>query len=128
MRISPLLLQRQLTRNERRQLKALDPHIKRIVATDVEFFKQNPSRQHRVRLSSGAEIAEVEIFKGTPVRLPEGEHWFTIVRKVNGGRIRVFTSNEIDADTDLDVPEDLGHALFDHVASVGAQFAPKGAH
>ena len=109
------------TRNQRRQLEALAPHIKRIVATDVEFFKQNPRRRHRVRLSCGAEVAELEIATGNAMRAPAGEHWFTIVRKVKGARVRVFTTNSIDADTELDVPEELAHAIFDHVASLDAQ-------
>jgi hypothetical protein len=110
-----------LTRNQRRQIDALAPHIERIVATDVAFFKQNPQRRHRVRLSSGAEVTEMEIVNGEPMRPPAGEAWFTIVRKANDGRVRVFITNEIDASTDLDVPEDLSRELFDYAAPPEAQ-------
>jgi hypothetical protein len=45
------------TRNQRRQLKKLAPHVKRV--TDVDL--QHSDRRHRVRLASEAENAELEI-------------------------------------------------------------------
>jgi hypothetical protein len=104
------------TRNQRRQLEKLAPHVDRVVDTDIAFFKQHPDRRHRVRLSSEAEIAEIEIVWNKLMKPPEGLRWFTIVRKVPGGRVRVFTANYADAKIGLDVPEDLAEAVFEHAA------------
>lgn len=90
-----------ITRNQRRQLEKLAPHVERVVATDIAFFKKHPDRRHRVRRTSEAEIARIEVI---------------VVRKVPGGRIRVFTANDAEAKTGLDVPEDLAKAVFEHAA------------
>ena len=47
------------TRNQRRQLKKLAPHVKRV--TDVDLVRQHSDRRHRVRLASEAQIAELKI-------------------------------------------------------------------
>jgi hypothetical protein len=105
-----------ITRNQRRQLEKLAPHVERVVATDIAFFKKHPDRRHRVRRTSEAEIARIEVIENRAMQPPGGLCWFTVVRKVPGGRIRVFTANDAEAKTGLDVPEDLAKAVFEHAA------------
>ena len=105
-----------ITRNQRRQLEKLAPHVERVVATDIAFFKKHPDRRHRVRRTSEAEIARIEVIENRAMQPPGGLCWFTVVRKVPGGRIRAFTANDAEAKTGLDVPEDLAKAVFEHAA------------
>jgi hypothetical protein len=104
------------TRNQRRQLEKLAEHVERTVATDVAFFEKHPDRRYRVRRTSEAEIAQIEVVENRAMQPPEGLCWFTIVRKMPGGRIRVFTANYAEAKTGLEVPEDLAKAVFEHAA------------
>jgi len=90
-----------ITRNQRRQLEKLAPHVERVVAPDIAFF----------------EIARIEVIENRAMQPPGGLCWFTVVRKVPGGRIRVFTANDAEAKTGLDVPEDLAKAVFEHAAA-----------
>ena len=106
-----------ITRNQRRQLEKLAPHVERVVATDIAFFKKHPDRRHRVRRTSEAEIARIEVIENRAMQPPGGLCWFTVVRKVPGGRIRAFTANYAEAKTGLDVPEDLAKAVFEHAAA-----------
>ena len=106
-----------LTHDQQRQIERMAPHVNRIVASDRAFFENNRDRRHLVRRTSEAEIAELEVVEGglmpTP---PKGWRWFTIVRKVPGGRARVFVTKRKGAKTGLDVPEDLACALFESLA------------
>ena len=105
-----------LTRNQRRQIKKLAPHLGRIADADRVFFEQHPDRKHRVRLASEVEIAQHEILSGKLMRLPPGHRHFVIVRNIAPGRrLRLFVTNAEDAGTD--VPEDLADVLFDMVAA-----------
>jgi hypothetical protein len=108
-----------LTRNQRRKMEKLAPHVDRIAATDRAFFDQHPDRQHRVRPSSDAEIAEIEVTSGKLLQPPPGLRWFTIVRKVSRARLRVFVLNHEDAQTGLNVPEGLADVIFDTVSPQG---------
>jgi hypothetical protein len=112
-----------LTRNQRRQLEKLAPHVDRVTATDRAFFEQHPDRLHRVRLTSQAEIAQLETEAGQLLQPPMGWCWFSIIRKVPGGRVRVFATNRQGAETGLDVPEDLANAVFETVAPPSARKA-----
>jgi hypothetical protein len=105
-----------LTRNQRRQMKKLAPHVDRITQADRVFFEQHPERKHRVRFASEVEIAQNEILSGEVMTLPPGHRHFVIVRNVAPGRrLRLFVTNAEDAG--MDVPEDLADVLFDMVAA-----------
>ena len=105
-----------LTRNQRRQIKKLAPHLGHIAEADRVFFEQHPDRRHRVRFASEVEIAQHEILSGKLMRLPPGHRHFVIVRNIAPGRrLRLFVTNAEDAGTD--VPEDLADVLFDMVAA-----------
>ena len=105
-----------LTRNQRRQIKKLAPHVDRITQADRVFFEQHPDRKHRLRLASEVEIAQNEILSGEVTTPPPGHRHFVIVRNVAPGhRLRLFVTNAEDAGTD--VPEDLADVLFDMVAA-----------
>jgi hypothetical protein len=104
-----------LTRNQRRQLEKLAPHVDRITLADGVFFDQHPERNHRVRLASEVEIAQNEILNGEVMTLPLGHRHFVIVRNVAPGRrVRLFVTNKQTAGTD--VPEDLAGAIFEKIA------------
>ena len=103
------------TRNHRRQLKKLVPHVERITETDRVFFEQHPNRKHRFRLASEVEIAWCEILRGEVVTLPPGYRLFVIVRKITPRRrVRVFVPNAEDVGTD--VPDDVAGVIFDTIA------------
>jgi hypothetical protein len=105
-----------LTRNQRRQMKKLAPHLGRIAEADRVFFELHPDQKHRVRLASEVEIAQHEILSGKLMRLPPGHRHFVIVRNIAPGRrLRLFVTNEENAGTD--VPEDLADVLFDMAAA-----------
>jgi hypothetical protein len=108
-----------LTPEQRRQIERLAPHVDQITSTDLDFFKRHPDRRHRVRLSSEAEIAEIEVAANKLLQPPAGLRWFTIVRKVPGARLRIFVISREDAETGVDVPEDLADALFDTASPQG---------
>jgi hypothetical protein len=108
-----------LTRNQRRQMEKLARHVDRITATDRAFFDQHRDRQHRVRPSSDAEIAEIEVASGGLLQPPTGLRWFTIVKKVPRARLRVFVLNHEDAQTGLSVPENLADVIFDTASPQG---------
>jgi hypothetical protein len=48
-----------ITRNQRRQLEKLAPHVERV--TDIDVVRQHSDGRHRVRLASEAKIADLEI-------------------------------------------------------------------
>jgi hypothetical protein len=105
-----------LTRNQRRQMKKLAPHLGRIADADRVFFERHPDRRHRIRFASEVEIAQHEILSGKLMRLPPGHRHFVIVRKAAPGRRpRLFVTNAEDAGTD--VPKDLADVLFNMVAA-----------
>ena len=107
-----------LTRNQRRQIKKLAPHLGHIAEADRVFFEQHPDRRHRVRFASEVEIAQHEILSGKLMRLPPGHRHFVIVRNIAPGRrLRLFVTNFEGAETGLDVPEDLADVIFDTAAT-----------
>jgi hypothetical protein len=80
-----------LTRNQRRQMKKLAPHLGRIAEV---------------------EIAQHEIASGEFLSLSPGHRHFVIIPNVTPRRRpRLFVTNAEDAGTD--VPEDLADVLFD---------------
>ena len=71
---------------------------------------------HCVRLSHSAEIRQNEIAAGALLDAPPGFLWFTVVRKITPVvRMRLFTLNFDDAETDLD--EDTARELFESLAT-----------
>jgi hypothetical protein len=92
-----------LTPVQQRRMKKLAERVDRVSQADKRFFERFSGRQHRVRLSSEAEIEQTEILQGEPVWLPAGYRWFTVVRNVApGARLRLFVRYLEDAETDLD--------------------------
>ena len=102
----------ELSSAQRRELKKLGKQVKRALQSDKLFFERRPERMHRVRLSHSAEIRQNEIAAGALLDAPPGFLWFTVVRKVTPVvRMRLFTLNFDDAETDLD--EDTARDLFE---------------
>jgi len=109
-----------LTRNQRRQIEKLAPHVERLTEADRVFFDQHPDRQHRVRHTGEAELADIETMEGKLMKPPTDCRWFTIVRNVvPGARIRIFVANYNDTETGLDVPEEFARTVFDTFAHPG---------
>ena len=107
----------ELSSAQRRELKELGKQVKRALQSDKLFFERRPERRlHRVRLSHSAEIRQNEIAAGALLDSPSGFLWFTVVRKVAPAvRMRLFTLNFDDAETDLD--EDTARELFESLAT-----------
>ena len=104
-----------LTRNQRRQIKKLAPHLGRIADADRLFFEQHPDRRHRIRFASEVEIAQREIVSGEVMIPPPGFRHFVIVRKIAPGQRRLFVTNAEDAGPD--VPKVLAGVIIDGVAT-----------
>ena len=106
----------ELSSAQLRETKKLGKQVKRALQSDKLFFERRPGRMHRVRLSHSAEIRQNEIAAGAPLDAPPGFLWFTVVRKVAPVvRMRLFTLNFDDAETDLD--EDTARELFESLAT-----------
>jgi hypothetical protein len=102
----------QLTRTQHRQMQKLADKVDLVTQADRRFFERFPHRQHRVRISSAAEIEQNEILQGEPVWLPAGYRWFTVVRNVAPGvRMRLFVRYLEDAETDL--AEETAKEIFE---------------
>ena len=100
-----------LSRAQRREMKRLGKLVDKATEADRMFFERKPDRQHRVRLSHQAEIKQNEIISGEPLPAPPGFAWFTAVRQVRpGARLRLFTLNEGDSETDL--PEVTAREIY----------------
>ena len=100
-----------LTRNQRRQIDRLAPHVHRLLDADIAFFKQHPDRRYRIRRAGDAEIAQAEILEDQLLQAGHGWCWFVIVKKVLGANIRMFFGNK-PAPHDLDVPDDIAEAMW----------------
>jgi hypothetical protein len=106
------MVELELTRNQRRQIDKLAPHVHRLLDADVAFFEQHHDRRYRIRRAGDAEIAQAEILED---QLLLGWHgwwcWFVIVKKVPGANIRMFFGSKT-APHDLDVPDDIAEAMW----------------
>jgi len=99
-----------LSSAQRRELEKLGKQVKRALQSDKLFFERRPERMHRVRLSHSAEIRQNKIIAGAPLDAPPGFMWVTVVRKIAPVvRMRLFTQNFDEAETDLD--EDTARTL-----------------
>ncbi len=96
-----------LTRAQRRELKKLAASVDRVTDADRLFFERLPHRQHRVRLTSQAEIARQELIDGRPMTIPPGYRWFTAVHNI-------AKPNLEGAENDLD--EATAREVFEWVA------------
>jgi hypothetical protein len=103
---------RKFTPTQRRQLEKLSPHLDRETEKDRAFFARHPHRKHRVRFSADAEIAQFEIAANDVLQPPPGWRWFTLVRNEPEALRPIFIINRDDAETGLDVDEDLAEAIF----------------
>jgi hypothetical protein len=105
-----------LTRTQRRQMQKLADSVDRVTQADRRFFERFPSRQHRVRLASQAEIKQQEILNGATLAVPTGCRIFIVIRDIAPGvRLRLFTFGLEGAETDL--PETTARAIFEAAAT-----------
>ena len=103
----------QITQAQRRQIQKLAERIDRVTDADLKYFERFPHRQHRIRIASQVEIAQLEIIEGKPVLLPDGCRVFTVVRNVAPGiRLRVFVLGIEGSDLD----EASARAIFEMAA------------
>jgi hypothetical protein len=90
-----------LSRFQRRQLRKLADRVDRVTRADRLLFERRPDRRHRIRLASQAEIEQHAILDG-PLEISPGHVSFVVVRNVRpGARLRVFTPNVENGETDL---------------------------
>jgi hypothetical protein len=102
-----------LTRNQRRQIDKLAPHVRCVLNADIAFFRQHPDRRYRVRRAGDAEIAQAEILEDQLLQPPHGWCWFAIVKMVPGANLRIFVANIPEAQTGLDVPDDIAEEMWE---------------
>ncbi len=103
----------QITQAQRRRIQKLAERIDRVTDADLKYFERFPHRQHRVRIASQVEIAQLGIIEGKPVLLPDGCRVFTVVRNVAPGiRLRVFVLGIEGSDLD----EANARAIFEMAA------------
>jgi hypothetical protein len=103
-----------LSPGQRRQLKKIADRVEQITQADRLFFERFPTRQHRVRLASQAEIEERQVFENLPL-IPDGSRFFIVVRQVAPCiRMRALVVAPGDAETDM--PESRCRAIFQQVA------------
>ena len=101
-----------LTRAQRRRMTALGAKVDLVTQGDRTFFLRRPERQHRVRISHPAEIEQLRIVSGEPMKVPAGSRHFTVVRNIAPGlRWRLFVLNDADAETDL--PEEVARTVWE---------------
>jgi hypothetical protein len=97
-------------------VKKLAEKVDRIMQADRRFFERFPHRQHRVRLTSQAELAQNELLEGRPATPPPGCRVFTIVRNIAPGvRLRIYAFGLEGAETDLS--ELTARAIFEAAAT-----------
>ena len=83
-------------------MQKLKDHVDLVTDGDRKFFLRRPERQHRVRISHPAEIEQLRIVSGEPMKVPAGCRHFTVIRNVvTGARVRLLVTYHADAETDL---------------------------
>ena len=55
------MAKRKFSRDQRRQIEKLAPHVQRFFEADIAFFEQHPDRRYHVRRAGDAEIAQAEL-------------------------------------------------------------------
>jgi hypothetical protein len=113
----PTMAYRKLTRNQRRQIDKLEPHVRPILDADIAFFKKHPDRRYRIRRANDAEIAQAEILEDELWQPPQGWCWFAIVKNVPGANHRMFVTNDPTVETGLDAPDFLAEEIWDGAPS-----------
>jgi hypothetical protein len=109
-------MEMKLTRAQQRQMQKIADRVDRVTQADRRFFERRPDRQHRVRLTSQAEIEQIALLEGCPVAPPSGCRIFTVVRNVAPGvRLRVYTCAMEGAETDLSEAQAL--AIYESTAT-----------
>jgi hypothetical protein len=103
-----------LTAGQRRQMRKIVDRVEQMTQADRLFFERFPSRQHRVRVASQAEIEERRIVEDLPP-IPDGLRFFIAVRQIAPCiRMRALVVAPRDAETDL--PEAQCRTIFQRVA------------
>jgi hypothetical protein len=103
-----------LTPGQRRQMRKIADRVEQMTQADRRFFERFPTRQHRVRLASQAEIDERRILDNLPP-IPDGLRFFIVVRQVASCiRMRALVVAPEDAETDM--PESRCRAIFQWAA------------
>jgi hypothetical protein len=108
------------SRAQRRQMQKLADKVDRATQADRLFFERRPDRQHRVRLTSQAEIGQQAIIDGKPLNIKPGFRLYTIVRNVvPGARLRLFLEAPDGRETDLS--EAVARSIYETVATPQAR-------
>jgi hypothetical protein len=103
-----------LTPHQRRQMRKIVDRVGQMTQADRLFFERFPTRQHRVRLASQAEIEERRIFEYLPP-IPNGLRFFIVVRQV-ASCIRMRAMVVAPEDNETDMPESQCRAIFEQAA------------
>lgn len=107
-----------LTAGQRRQMRKIADRVEQMTQADRRFFERFPTRQHRVRLASQAEIDERRILEELPP-IPDGLRFFIVVRQV-ASCIRMRALVVAPEDNETDIPEAQCRAIFQQAAGTFA--------
>jgi hypothetical protein len=99
-------------------MRKIVPAVERMTQADRRFFERFPTRQHRVRLASQAEIEERRILDNLPP-VPDGLRFFIVVRQI-APCIRMRALVVAPGDAETDIPESRCRAIFQQAAGTFA--------
>ena len=71
-------------------------HLSPVVNSDIAFFEHHPDRRYRARRANDVEVAQAEELLGELLQAPQGECWFTLVKKVPGANLRMLVQTDDD--------------------------------
>jgi hypothetical protein len=103
-----------LTPGQRRQMRKIVDCVEQMTQADRLFFERFPTRQHRIRLASQAEIEERRIIEDLP-SISDGLRFFIAVRQI-APCIRMRALLVAPEDNETDMPEAQCRAIFQQAA------------
>jgi hypothetical protein len=107
-----------LSPSQRRQMRKIANRVEQMTQADRLFFERFPTRQHRVRLASQAEIEERRILENLPP-VPNGLRFFIAVRQV-APCIRMRALLVAPEDNETNMPEAQCREIFQQAAGTFA--------
>jgi hypothetical protein len=99
-------------------MRKIANRVEQMTQADRLFFERFPTRQHRVRLASQAEIEERRILENLPP-VPNGLRFFIAVRQV-APCIRMRALLVAPEDNETNMPESRCRAIFQWAAGTFA--------
>jgi hypothetical protein len=104
----------------------LEEHLGRLMGEDEErgigstqdaaYFKQQPTRNYRMRLATSAEIEAMDLVNGPHPLTGGAFRWVVIKQLCPGVRVRVHISAPLPPGPIADIPEHVARDTFEYAA------------